>query len=125
MSPEYEIVEHSIPETNELALRLGNKCLTLSLAGPENPEFVASIVNENVNAPRVSGATSALYTRANEIMQKIANDLDIRLTYTFITDNERMIDWARVHGRRIFNWTVRYDGENEYVAERIFDPDDS
>jgi hypothetical protein len=121
-SPSEEIVERFNYPNNELALYLGNKCLTLSMPRPGEPEFVASIVNTSDDTPSLPGATTDLYNRAREIMQQTANQLDTRVTYTFLSDNKNMISWARFHGSHIFDWDVRYDGDEEYIAERVFHP---
>lgn len=82
------------------------------------------------------GETTALYMKANEIMQRVANKTGNHIYYTFGTRQPKLALWAAQVGEKIFHWT-RIDPLTEeiktseqplnpdepFIAERIYGPE--
>ncbi len=117
-----EISEQFNAEANTVELKLGDKFLSISLPSDTVPEFVTGIVKLPEDTPKIPGATTALYIRAREIMQETVNTLGRPVTYGEIIDSPKMIEWARIHGQRIFGWYVKLDTPDEFIAELVFTP---
>jgi len=72
---------------------------------------------------KTRGSTTALYTKAKELMQKTADERDELLTYVFYTTSEEMKKWALAQGRDIFDWEDTYEtaqGEELILHSKIF-----
>lgn len=84
--------------------------------------MVVTDQDRNYEIVSVHGETTALHTRASELIQERVNAVGDTFTYDFATGFPTMMDWARAHGEEIFQWTVLIDSDGFFHAERVFEP---
>lgn len=102
-------------------LTCGNKFLSVIV--PEEIEtegFITAV--GNIPGNKAPGVTTALYTRARNIMQEITDYHGKPIPYSFVTTNPSMAAWGRSHGEEVFGWTVEMDDAHGFVADKKFVP---
>jgi hypothetical protein len=84
----------------------GGRTITVSLlTDPSFGHLRASTYIDSINEhTKMAGSTTALYTRARDLMQQTADARREVLTYTFRTFELSMIEWARTQGKELFEW---------------------
>ncbi len=90
----------------------GEKQLLLTIS----EEIATTVMNDG--SAQKKGATTALYTKALEIMQNIVDADGTPREYGLETINNSMREWARADGRRIFKWSTEEDDGDEGGLER-------
>jgi hypothetical protein len=120
-SSSLDIRETYTPGAGYYDLYCGNKNLGIILPSALSLVAVTVVVNRR-RFTHVPGATTALYTRADQILQSVANDTGDPLMYRFNTTNPCMKEWGRAHGETVFGWDVKFDDAQGFLAEREYTP---
>jgi len=68
----------------------------------------STYINNHDERTRMPGSTTALYTKARELMQNVADQRSEVITYTFSTFSQAMIEWALTKGQELFDWQDLY-----------------
>jgi hypothetical protein len=69
--------------------------------------------------PKKENETTLLYKSFFVFLCGVANRIGESLSYTLITENAKLVAWARTHGNDIFHWTdvKESDGVFEFSCE--------
>ncbi|MBP9732003.1 MAG: hypothetical protein KBD29_00930 [Candidatus Magasanikbacteria bacterium] len=78
----------------------GSKNLFLYLWN--NHDFVDVLVSTDKDKEK--DETTILYKKVKQIMQKYADTSQKSFNYELITDNPKLIEWAKIKGSKIFQW---------------------
>jgi hypothetical protein len=118
-----EVTEIFDSDVSTHYLECGDKVLAVMLpdSGLPNGPDAATYISSN-NGNQVPGATTALYNKAREILERYATETRRPVLYGFSTKNPEMRAWAIANGPTIFDWTVHADDEYGFYAEKIFKP---
>jgi hypothetical protein len=119
MIGQLEVIQTQL-DYNVYDLFCGNKNLTVVLPQPEFIGIVTGIQKTNNSA--TAGSTTAIYSRANELMQKVINEMGCPAEYVYKTNSMNMVQWGRKHGGRIFDWAVAQDNDYGFLAKKLFTP---
>jgi hypothetical protein len=122
-------VDAGYPFFTTATLTAGDKRVTLKLEGPP-PDLgggrlnVSPRIDKVPNAPRIPGATTAIYIRVREIMQELATTYQQPIDYTFHTRSENMAAWALddTKGRAIFDWQEESSVDGRTVCKTRINP---
>lgn len=112
------------PEKDSYTLKSGDKDLVVRFT-PED-EIQVAIISRSVlsNDPRVPGSTTAVFSRARDLMQERANRLNKPLTYIFSTGNPNMVNWAKTSGQELFGWeNTDALQASSFEGRRVFKPE--
>ena len=87
-------------------LFLGDKVLAVTFADWRGYIAVRTEISRVGGRPRVQGTTTALYAKAYQMMQDMANEKHTPVHYQFTTTKRKMIKWALdpEKGSSIFKW---------------------
>ncbi len=119
-----EMKTHRVPEADgiiEYHLRSGNKHLLLSV---NRTSAFAETKLTNTTDARVEGATTALYTKAREVLQQEAAHCG-PITYRISTGFRPMKAWLQTSGNDIFHWEHSYspvEDSEKLIAETTIKP---
>ncbi len=94
-------------------LFLGNKMLGLTFADWRDHIASKTEISSVSGRRKVEGTTTALYTRAYQMMHEMADEKQTAVHYQFMTINRKMIKWALdpERGSSIFRWDDVLRGE--------------
>jgi len=106
------LVDEKLTEWNSIDFAAGNKKLSLWVPSIKIPNFF-TLVETNPVGERQEGATTALYTRADECMQELVDIYGKPIEYTFDTQNDPMIAWGNTKGVPIFGWDQLQEANTE------------
>lgn len=108
------ILKQIKPENTEnylqFILSFGDKSLEISIGNISNR--ITTYI-ENVTGDKQPGATMYLYKAAKIIMQNAVNKLNKEMSYTLMTNNQKMKAWAETTGKEIFAWDSTLDDQEE------------
>ncbi len=94
----------------------GSKALLLYFE--RDIEFVTVVIN--INEQRRDNETTTLYSKARDLMQQKANLLNKKVLYELITENYKMIAWAKTKGEEIFHWKKNIELKTEKGNAQVF-----
>lgn len=101
-----EFVEEFDPEESEnspeVNLRYGSKVLRI-IFNDEMSE-ATTVVLKQEGLEHKENETSYLYAAARSIMKNRANKRREDTRYEFMTEDEKMLNWAKTKGKAIFDW---------------------
>jgi hypothetical protein len=100
-----------------ICLALGDKQVLIYTM--ESNEFDTLIVSRD--GVHIEGATTALCTKADEIMQEHANCTGKTYHYDFATQHPKLVKWAQGTGAAIFKWdTVEHQGSQWIFSKKYY-----
>ncbi len=100
-------------------IRLAHRSIALKLNG----DRTARTYLRTVDGPeRMSGATTRLYDIVRNILQRAADIVGKPFTYTFETNDEKLLAWANTAGRKIFAWDPSKDVIEGQQVRATFTP---
>lgn len=106
-----------------VAMSSNNKRLALTFT-PNNLEARSDV--DTINALKVEGTTTVLYTRLKQVLTEIAGLSGKPVDYALLTYNSSMQHWAlsTEKGRKIFDWdrVVWEEDERLLRCEKSFAP---
>ena len=83
-------------------LNYGSKVLTLTFL--EADHSFMTVIESDLNTDRQENETTLLYQAAKKLMYTRANSLGKSLHYGLFTSNDKLINWARTRGNKLFHW---------------------
>lgn len=86
-----------------------------------HPDFenFTTIVTTDHRQERQSSETTYVYLAAKRFMMAIAEKKGIVLTYDLVTENEKLVNWAKTTGNILFNWEATQELEPHTAAGKI------
>ncbi len=70
----------------------------------KDTKVAGAMIESQQQKEKKEGETSLLYRALYQVLRGVANRLGEALTYTFVTENEKLIAWANTQGNEIFHW---------------------
>ncbi|HBK33861.1 TPA: hypothetical protein DEP34_02840 [Candidatus Uhrbacteria bacterium] len=70
----------------------------------KDTKVAGAMIESEQTKEKKEGETSLLYRALYHVLRGVANRLGEALSYTFVTENEKLIAWANTHGNEIFHW---------------------
>ncbi len=125
------------PKTDESAYILSTPARQMRITFTVNNDIISagtyiSMIGGTVKQP---GETTALYTKAHQIMQRVANETGRTVRYVFGTRRPKLALWAAETGNAIFTWDridsieginpgdqALLDPSRPFVAEKTYYP---
>lgn len=121
-----EVILHEEKHTIEH----GSKTLTITLKpAKENTLMEAYVfIQADTTKQRVDQETRQIYTKLKSFLIEKTNEKNLPIEYNFITDDEKLIAWAKTHGNEIFNWDKHlissYEGDlPDHTFTKTFSPE--
>tara|TARA_Y100000310_G_scaffold214719_1_gene215676 strand:- start:439 stop:966 length:528 start_codon:yes stop_codon:yes gene_type:complete len=96
------------PNATIYILEYGRKRLRITFK--KDNDVVIHIENRSGNTNRMANETTIIYMAAEKLMQEHASSTGHTLSYTLITKNINIAEWAKTSGMEIFQW----DDQGEY-----------
>ncbi len=125
--PVVTVEEDLFSRTDESAYVLRTPARQMRLVfSPKDKEIVVNTYLISIPGKvKQEGETTALYAKANEIMQRVASETGLAVRYLFGTRRPKLALWAASTGQKIFGWT-RIDKITEEIEQstKLMDPDD-
>jgi len=95
--------------SRKFELEKGNRLLELTIYSAVNGSAATSatsLLNNIEGRGREEGVTTALFTRAREIIQKVADQSGVAVNYVASTEVTTMQGWIEdsERGRKVFEW---------------------
>lgn len=111
LNTEYQ-VEPCSPRDPNYILRYGSKVLELRITtvteGLDNSTvshlWADTFLRTDNSEAAVMGETTAIYKSVRELLQKIAEDNNIKVSYYFVSNWPKLVRWALTTGAEIFGW---------------------
>lgn len=79
---------------------------------------IMSTINNSIRQ-HVEHPTTKLYEQAREVLQSFANEHG-KTTYTLMSENPKIILWAKDAGNAIFNWDEIVENDIGITCKKIF-----